>query len=170
MSEALNRKLEVVENKLKDMYEDIIPLWNEYCVDVCSNDTIYNNDEEFFNEHFSDPYEAIRCAFNGDYSYTSDYVKFDGYGNLESISFMSDAIEYDELAKWYLEYYEDECEEWFDELYEELEKEAIEIALMEIKEQEEVDSDVVWEICNDMADDYDCDVDELYDIVMEKLN
>ncbi|MEX5585797.1 hypothetical protein, partial [Pseudomonas lurida] len=32
------------------------------------------------------PMEAVRAVFYGDYRYTDDYVKFDGYGNLESAS------------------------------------------------------------------------------------
>ena len=45
------------------------------------------NDEEFFNVFFEGkPMEAVRAAIYGDYRYTDDYVKFDGYGNLESAS------------------------------------------------------------------------------------
>lgn len=45
------------------------------------------NDEEFFNVFFEGkPMEAVRAVFYGDYRYTDDYVKFDGYGNLESAS------------------------------------------------------------------------------------
>ena len=45
------------------------------------------NDEEFFNVFFEGkPMEAVRAAIYGDYRYTYDYVKFDGYGNLVSVS------------------------------------------------------------------------------------
>lgn len=45
------------------------------------------NDEEFFNVFFEGkPMEAVRAAIYGDYRYTDDYVKFDGYGNLVSVS------------------------------------------------------------------------------------
>ncbi|XAG95942.1 hypothetical protein U9I18_000234 [Bacillus phage KKP_4048] len=45
------------------------------------------NDEEFFNVFFEGkPMEAVRAVFYGDYRYMDDYVKFDGYGNLESAS------------------------------------------------------------------------------------
>lgn len=47
----------------------------------------YNNDEEFFNVFFaSNPSEAVRATYYGDYNYMDDYVKFNGYGNLESCS------------------------------------------------------------------------------------
>lgn len=45
------------------------------------------NDEEFFNAYFEGkPMEAVGAAVYGDYVYTDDYVKFDGYGNLVSVS------------------------------------------------------------------------------------
>jgi hypothetical protein len=48
---------------------------------------VMDNDEEFFNIYFDGkPMEAVRAAVYGDYHYTDDYVRFDGYGNLESLS------------------------------------------------------------------------------------
>lgn len=45
------------------------------------------NDEDFFNTYFDgNPMEAVRAAQYGDYNYTDDYVRFNGYGNLESLS------------------------------------------------------------------------------------
>ncbi|AXH71048.1 hypothetical protein BSP38_006 [Bacillus phage BSP38] len=45
------------------------------------------NDEDFFNTYFEGkPMEAVRAAHYGDYHYMDDYVKFDGYGNLKSVS------------------------------------------------------------------------------------
>ena len=46
------------------------------------------NDEEFFNTFFEGRVnEAVRAVCYGYYSYTDDLVKFNGYGNLESISY-----------------------------------------------------------------------------------
>ena len=61
----------------------------------------WDNDEEFFNTFFrNDPMEAVRASYYGDYNYCDDYVKFNGYGNLES------ANEYN-LVKRYEEYIDD---------------------------------------------------------------
>ena len=61
----------------------------------------WDNDEEFFNTFFyNNPMEAVRSSYYGDYNYCDDYVKFNGYGNLES------ANEYD-LVKRYEEYIDD---------------------------------------------------------------
>ena len=58
----------------------------------------WDNDEEFFNDFFyNNPTEAVRSAYYGDYNYCDDYVRFNGYGNLESFN------DYD-LEKEYKEY------------------------------------------------------------------
>lgn len=48
---------------------------------------VHENDEEFFNLFFEgNPAEAVRASYYGDYEYMNDYVRFNGYGNLESLS------------------------------------------------------------------------------------
>lgn len=45
----------------------------------------YENDEEFFNTFFyNDPKRLAMLISYGDYRYHDDYVRFNGYGNLES--------------------------------------------------------------------------------------
>ena len=47
----------------------------------------FDNDEEFFNTYFyNNPTEAVRSAYYGDYNYCDKYVRFNGYGNLESFN------------------------------------------------------------------------------------
>ena len=61
----------------------------------------WDNDEEFFDTFFhNDPMEAVRSSYYGDYNYCDDYVRFNGYANLES------ANEYD-LVKRYEGYIDD---------------------------------------------------------------
>ena len=61
----------------------------------------FDNDEEFFNTFFyNNPTEAVRSAYYGDYNYCDNYVRFNGYGNLESFN------DYD-LEKEYKEYIDD---------------------------------------------------------------
>ena len=58
----------------------------------------WNNDDDFFNTFFyNNPTEAVRSAYYGDYNYCDDYVRFNGYENLESFN------DYD-LQKEYKEY------------------------------------------------------------------
>ena len=66
----------------------------------------YENDEEFFEMFFhNNPMEAVRASFYGDYRYCDDYVRFNGYGNLESFS------EYDLI---------EECKDYINDIVEEL--------------------------------------------------
>lgn len=45
----------------------------------------YLNDEDFFNVYFdNNVIEAVRSVCYGDYNFSDDYVKFNGYGNLET--------------------------------------------------------------------------------------
>ena len=45
----------------------------------------WDNDEEFFNTFFfNNPMELARAIYYGDYNYCDEYVKFNGYGNLET--------------------------------------------------------------------------------------
>ena len=70
---------------------------------------VYENDEEFFEMFFegTHPMELVRMTYYGDYKYTDQYVRFNGYGNLESL----DNFEYKEELK-------DNIEEIIDELME----------------------------------------------------
>lgn len=68
----------------------------------------YENDEDFFETYFQGkPMEAVRATHYGDYRYNDDYVKFNGYGNLESmddykvIEEMQDQI--DEIIEAYID-------------------------------------------------------------------
>ena len=69
---------------------------------------VYENDEEFFGMFFQgNPMEVARAIYYGYYKYTDQYVRFNGYGNLESL----DNFEYKEELK-------DNIEEILDELME----------------------------------------------------
>ena len=48
----------------------------------------FNNDCEFFNIFFNEdsPYRLVEALSYGSYSISDDYVRFDGCGNLESLS------------------------------------------------------------------------------------
>ena len=83
--EELKSELEDVlrgdEDILKRTIEEINSLNGSF-----ENLRFYENDEDFFNEFFcNSPAEAVRASYYGDYKYMDEYVRFDGYGNLESM-------------------------------------------------------------------------------------
>lgn len=44
------------------------------------------NDEDFFNIYFhNNPMEAVRSVSFGEYNFNDEYVRFNGYGNLETL-------------------------------------------------------------------------------------
>ena len=69
----------------------------------------YENNKEFFEMFFegTHPMEIVRMTYYGDYKYTDQYVRFNGYGNLESL----DNFEYEKELK-------DNINEILDELME----------------------------------------------------
>ena len=78
-------------NTLKDVVRELNS-WNA-CLDYLD---VYENDEEFFNMFFEGrPAEVARAIYYGDFNYNDEYIKFNGYGNLESFS----EYEYEELLE-----------------------------------------------------------------------
>jgi len=71
---------------------DLITLNNIFAREIQGNydNEIFNNDEEFFYTFFENSViSAVQCVCYGDYRYSDNYVKFNGYGNLESFNYMS---------------------------------------------------------------------------------
>ena len=76
---------------LKDVVRELNS-WNA-CLDYLE---VYENDEEFFNMFFEGkPAELARAIYYGDFNYNDEYIKFNGYGNLETFS----EYEYEELLE-----------------------------------------------------------------------
>ena len=66
--------------------------WND-CLDYLD---VYENDEEFFDMFFEGiPAELARAIYYGDFNYNDEYIKFNGYGNLETFS----KYDYEELLE-----------------------------------------------------------------------
>ena len=81
-------QLRDIINKINEMdTKELIYLNNTYCQENnFSDDEIFENNEDFFETFFYGKVtEAVRAAIYGQYNFSDDYVKFNGYGNLESI-------------------------------------------------------------------------------------
>lgn len=78
---------ESVLDQLNEMDDvNLVDVHNLYCSLVNDNDsTIYYNVEDIIPMLVGDcPYNALQRAFYGDYNTNHEYVKLDGYANLES--------------------------------------------------------------------------------------
>ena len=84
--------IQQITDIINDMNEaELIQLNNEYCEAANYRDNeIYDNDEDFFSTFFeNDTIGAVRAVSYGSYNYSHNYVKFNGYGNLESFSYFN---------------------------------------------------------------------------------
>lgn len=93
----------------KERFEELsisekLNLYNEYCVDVINGNDFFTFDEEFFETSFISAYDAARAAHYGTINWYDDYIRFNGYGNLESLSEHELSLEADD--------YIDEIYEW----------------------------------------------------------
>ena len=71
----------------------------------------YENDDYFFENYFTDKIDVARAICYGNYDYMEPYVRFNAYGNLESLSSYEMEEEImgwkEEIVKKYLELYSD---------------------------------------------------------------
>lgn len=51
-----------------------------------NDDMIFPLDEDGVNALFPNPWDALRSAHFGDINFTHDYFRFNGYGNIETLS------------------------------------------------------------------------------------
>lgn len=80
----------------------LVIAWNTHTMnDKTTSDFIYSFDDpdEFFDREYLKPSDAVRAAMMGNVSYNDDWITYNGYGNLVSISDVYDYIDIDELAE-----------------------------------------------------------------------
>lgn len=106
MKTQIENTFDAVLEHLKGLDEsELLTIHNEYCQQAnYTDDEVFYNDNEFFEMYFADKVlDAIRAVCYGEYEYTDEYVKFNGYGNIESSNYLDDLIDIDELAQYVLE-------------------------------------------------------------------
>lgn len=78
---------------------DMVELNNTYCEEQnYPEHRIYDNDDSFLEENFSSITDAVRTVSNSEYAYNNKYVKFNGYGNLESFNYVTESELCDSVA------------------------------------------------------------------------
>lgn len=88
-------KYEVFEEKFKELStSEKLTIFNMYCCEHGDPDKeIQPFDDEFFSVYFTDPIDAARATFFGNIkNWMDDYIRFNAYGNLESMT-EDDALE-----------------------------------------------------------------------------
>lgn len=80
---ALNELAEALEDY--DTIEDVYYALDDREATGCED--VYDFDDEFFDEFFTDKSEIARAVFFGDiHNWQDDYIYFNGYGNLVSMN------------------------------------------------------------------------------------
>jgi len=129
---------EHIENHVDD--HDLVMMHNTYCQNSNDPDNeIFENSDDFFETFFDGRVtEAIRAAFYGTYDYPDDWVKFNGYANLESSNDPMDWIDTSALVDDILECPENypEVERWLEDEVDTI-REEIEAEEEEEEEDEE---------------------------------
>ena len=89
--------------------DDLMELWNDYCDDVgFVDDMVFRNDEETLSMICDSFMSLAQRITYGNYNYSHEYVKLNGYANLESADLMEWLITVDDLAEWLHERGEEE--------------------------------------------------------------
>lgn len=85
MKNKISKIIDLLNNATDDV---LVTVNNIYCDENgYSDSTIYSNDERFLSETFgTDGDKAVRAVCFGKYEYNDNWVKFNGYGNLETLS------------------------------------------------------------------------------------
>lgn len=120
--------LEVFTEKFNDLsFSDKVAIFNNFCLEHGDSDNMLNYfDEDFFSMAFSNPMEAARATFFGSIeSWSDEYIRFNAYGNLESLSeyqaegeieyYIEDIFEHPDVWEDYIDDDEDEENEDEDE-------------------------------------------------------
>jgi hypothetical protein len=72
---------------------ELVQLNNEYCRCINATDSeIYGNDDDFMETFFgrgTAPMRLAQAIYYGDYHYYHEFVRFNGYGNLETFQNMT---------------------------------------------------------------------------------
>ena len=100
-----------------------VDIFNEYCLNYGDSDNmLYSFDDEFFEMSFSSKMEVARATFFGNIeSWSDEYIRFDAYGNLESLSeysaegeieyYLEDIFEHEDVWDNYIDNVDDDEEE-----------------------------------------------------------
>jgi hypothetical protein len=87
----MKNQVEKIVEQLKNSKDSVlVDVNNIYCSENgFDGDEIYSNDVHFFNDYFTDVDQAVRAVCYGEYKYMDAWVKFNGYGNLETLNYVT---------------------------------------------------------------------------------
>lgn len=82
---------EITFEQFKEAFDELdfderFIIYNNWAIETnCADDEIFEFTDDFFDEMFSKPSDAVRAMHFGNIkSWNDEYIRFNGYGNLES--------------------------------------------------------------------------------------
>lgn len=101
--------IDKIVDEINDMRDsDIASIWNDYCDSVgYGDDRVYCMDELDDLLDGMKPIDILLLGVNSSIFWSDDYFRFDGYGNIETISNLSYELEIKVVAEYCLD--ENEC-------------------------------------------------------------
>ena len=93
----------MTEERFMELWDDLtfqqkLQCHQEYCSNYYPDDMISAFDEDFFETNFSDKMSLVRAMCFGTVDFEDGYIRFNGYGNLKSLSEREALEEIDDAA------------------------------------------------------------------------
>lgn len=87
----MKNQVEKIVEQLKNSKDSVlVDVNNIYCSENGFNDDeIYPNNVDFLNTYFTDVDQAVRAVCYGEYKYMDEWVRFNGYGNLVTLNYVT---------------------------------------------------------------------------------
>lgn len=84
---------------------DVVKVHNIYTRENYDEDEVFDNTDDFFDEHFDKPSDVVRAISYGCYNYDDNYVWFDGNGNLKSSDDVEDMpmVSAKTMGEWFID-------------------------------------------------------------------
>ena len=75
---------DIIKSQLEDTdFDTLLIAYNEYCIENLYEEFL-DNDEETLQMYFKNMTDVIRATQYGEYNLYDDYIRFNGYGNIDS--------------------------------------------------------------------------------------
>lgn len=89
---------------LENEGDNLLSIWNEYCSENNPDDEIHHFDDDTLQMMFgNDPMKAFQAGVNAQINWSDNYLVFDGYANIKSVSDPSYEIDETILIDWIIE-------------------------------------------------------------------
>lgn len=164
----------ILERKLTELIEDMnidmqYDLYNNYCVDNCSDDYVFSNDEYTINDLFSsrEPYEILELFQGWDSSWEYILDGIYGFEEWNGIEYVSDVVDY--IIRTENNLYNDDIQDLLDKFDGYLD-DYIDNLFEDDMTKEEMIESVMDSLEDDFGEDFEDIMEEYENDILEEIN